>query len=180
MTLETTNFLLGAGSVALEFITVALLASLFLKKKFPDLEDVARPFSKWGLWIGFVLTLVGTLIAFYYSDVLGYGACWHCWVQRIFFSSQAVLFAVAIWKKDRGIADYSITLSLFGAIDALYQHYLQMGGISNVPCPAVPGAIDCAERFLFEFGHVTMPWIAFVSFAFLIVVMLNVRSPRSS
>lgn len=87
---------------------------------------------------------------------------------------QAVLFAIALFIKDAKAALYSIWLSVFGAGIALYQHYLQMGGHDVLPCPA-SGAGDCAKRFLFEFGYVTFPLVAFSLFVFLIVLMLFVR-----
>ncbi len=175
---ETINYWLSVGVVLMQIATLALLALFLLQKKIPDLQSQADFIGRWGLWLGFLVTLAGSAIAFFYSDVLGFAACWHCWVQRVFFCPQVILFAVALWYKDKSVANYSIVLSIFGAIDALYQHYLQMGGSSPLPCPAVPGAADCAQRFLFEFGYITFPLMAFSLFAFLIVLMLFARRSR--
>ena len=85
-------------------------------------------------------------------------------------------FALALRKRDSNIADYSIALSIAGGAAALYQHYLQMGGTSVLPCPASSSeAVDCAVRFVFEFGYITFPMMALTLFAFLIVLMLFVR-----
>jgi len=177
-TVEFLNYWLSVGIILLQLVGVGLLAVYFLRAKFPDLEDIARFVNSWGLWTGFLLTLGATGLTLYYSEVLGFLPCGWCWVQRVFMWSQAVLFAVALYKKDKAFADYSITLSVFGASAALYQHYLQMGGSSLIPCPAT-GAGDCAKRFLFEFGYITFPFMAFSIFAFLIIIMLFVRSSRS-
>ena len=134
--------------------------------------------ARWGLWAGFALSVAGICITLYYSEVLGFAPCSWCWVQRIFLYSQAVVFALALCKRDTRIADYSIALSICGAIVALYQHYLQMGGSSVLPCPADITKADCATRFLFEFGYITFPLMAFSLFAFLIVLMLFVRDSR--
>lgn len=173
MLVETLNYLLALGTVLLQIAAAALLAVYFLRKRFPDLEDIAAFLSSWGLWIGLALTVGGTAINFYYADILGFTACWHCWVQRIFFTSQAVLFGVALWKKDRSIADYSIALSCFGALDALYHHALQLFPESGLPCPAA--GVSCAKITFLEFGYITYPMMALSSFAFLFVVMLFVR-----
>ncbi len=82
---------------------------------------------------------------------------------------------MAFLKKDRGIADYSIVLSIAGAIVALYQHYLQMGGTSVLPCPAIVQAAECSQRILFEFGYITFPFVSFTAFAALIILMVFVR-----
>jgi len=96
--------------------------------------------------------------------------------QRVFLYPQIFSFIVALSKQDRRIADYSIALSVPGFVIALYQHYLQMGGTSVIPCPATADkAVDCAVRFLFEFGYITYPLMAATAFAFLIITMLFVR-----
>ncbi len=173
MNFESLNYILALGTIGLQILSVAFLAVFFLQKKMPDLRGIGHFLNRWGLWIGFLLTLGGTVVSFFYSDVLGFIPCWHCWIQRVFFFPQVVLFAVALWKKERSIADYSIALSVLGVIDALYQHYIQMGGTSVLPCPASGG--DCAQRFIFEFGYITFPLMAASLFAFLIVLMLFVR-----
>src|SRR6478609_2179132 len=165
--IETYNYWLSLGTIGLQIATIALLAALVLRKRFPDLNDVVSFAGRNGLWIAFLLSLAGIALTLFYSEVLGIVPCGWCWVQRIFLYSQAVIFAVALFKRDRTIADYSIALSVFGAVAALYQHYLQMGGNPAIPCPA-SGAGDCAQRFLFEFGYITSPLMAFSLFAFFI------------
>jgi len=160
----------------LQIIGIAFLALFFLRKRFPDLSPIAEFLENRGLWIGLALTLGGIISSLFYSEILGIAPCGLCWLQRVFLYPQAILFAVAIWKKSRDIADYSIALSIFGGVVALYQHYLQMGGANVLPCPAVATqAADCSVRFLFEFGYITFPLMSFTVFAFLIIVMLFVR-----
>jgi len=177
MNLESLNYWLGLGTVALQILAIAFLAVFFLRMRFPDLESIGGFLGRRGLWIGFLLTLGATALTLYYSDVLGFVPCGWCWVQRVFLWPQVILFAVALYKRERAIADYSIALSLFGGAAALYQHYLQIGGTSILPCPA-SGSGDCAQRILFEFGYITFPLMAFSMFAFLIVLMLFVRQRR--
>ncbi|MEY4747025.1 MAG: hypothetical protein RLZZ416_74 [Candidatus Parcubacteria bacterium] len=180
--IEYYNYWLALGSIALQVGAIVLLALHLLRKRFPDLDDVAAIFRARGLWIAFVLALISSAMTLFYSEVLGLAPCAWCWVQRVFLYAQVALFPLAIWKKDRGFADYSIALSLFGAVVALYQHYLQMGGTSVVPCPATASeALDCGVRFMFEFNYITFPLASFSLFAFLIALMLFVRNaPRTS
>jgi disulfide bond formation protein DsbB len=174
--IEFFNYWFSVGTVAMQIAGVGLLAVYFLQWRYPDLKDIAAFMNRWGLWVGFVLTIVATLITLFYSEILGLTPCGWCWIQRVFLYPQILLFALALWKKDRSIADYSIALSIFGGAAALYQHYLQMGGTSVIPCPATSQqAVDCAVRFVFEFNYITFPFMSFTLFAFLIVVMLFVR-----
>ncbi|MCR4281307.1 MAG: disulfide bond formation protein B, partial [Candidatus Kaiserbacteria bacterium] len=142
---ESINYWLALATLVLQIVGVAFLALFFLRKKFADLEPIALFLETWGLWIGFLITLGGVILSLFYSEILGVLPCGLCWFQRVFLYPQAILFALAIWKKSKEVADYSIALSIFGGAIALYQHYLQMGGTSLVPCPAVASqATDCA------------------------------------
>ena len=176
MSLGAANYYVALGVLILQIVGLAFLALFFLKKKFPDLQGVADFLRRRGLWIGLALTLGAMAASIYYSEILGILPCGLCWIQRIFLYPQVVLFVLAIWKKDSGIADYIIGLSILGALTGLYQHYIQMGGENVLPCPAVTTVADCAQRFMFEFGYITFPFAVFVLFAFLIILMFFVRS----
>ncbi|MCR4325914.1 MAG: disulfide bond formation protein B [Patescibacteria group bacterium] len=172
---EAINYWLALATLALQLAGASMLAVYFLRKRFTDLEDIAALIGRWGLWAGLILTFGGLSLSLFYSEVLGFAPCALCWVMRVFMYPQVVLFAVALWKRDRAIADYSIALSVFGLAVGLYQHYLQMGGTSVLPCPATPEAADCAQRFLFEFGYITFPLMGATLFTTLIITMLFVR-----
>ena len=180
-TVATINFALALGTLAMQIAGAAFIALFFLRARFPDLNDVGDLLSEWGLWVGLLLSGAGSTLTLVYSEILGFAPCGLCWVQRVFLYPLVVLFALALWKKDRGIANYVIALSIPGALVALYQHYLQMGGGSLLPCPATAAeAVDCGVRFVFEFGYITFPLMAFTLFAFLIVLMLFVRNSQQS
>lgn len=175
--LETLNFLIALGTIGMQFAAVALLVVFFFRKS-SWAKGIVKIVGDSGLWVSFLLVLAGTILSLIYSEYFGIVPCGLCWVQRVFLYPQLILFGLASLKKERSIADYSIILSVFGAVVALYQHYLQMGGTSTLPCPA-SGVSDCAKRFLFEFDYITFPLVAFSSFALLIVIMLFVRQKRS-
>ena len=178
--IEIANYWLAVGTIAMQIAIVALVAVFFLEKKFPDLRDISVLAEKWGIFKSFVITIGASALTLYYSEILGIAPCAWCWMQRVFLYPQIILFGLALWKRDKTIADYSIGFSIAGFIVAMYQHYLQMGGTSVIPCPATADkATDCAVRFLFEFGYITFPLMAATLFVYLIVIMLFVRrSPR--
>lgn len=204
-TLETLNYLIALGTIGMQVASVVLLVVFFFRKSAWALR-ITKIVSDSGLWVSLLLVLAGTLLSLVYSEYFGILPCGLCWVQRVFLYPQVVLFALATWKKsellrfssggeakrqysqsekalggtnDHFIADYSIVLSVLGGAVALYQHYLQMGGTSALPCPA-SGVADCAKRFLFEFDYITFPLVAFSSFALLFVIMLFVRQNRTA
>ncbi len=173
---ETLNMLIGYAALALQVLAVAFLALYLFRARLPDLDGIATLLERRGILISFVLVLGASVVSLYYSEVLGFTPCGLCWMQRIFMYSQLVLFGVALVKNETRIADYSIALSSAGVLFALYNHYLQMGGSSIIPCPASGG--DCGQRFFFELGYITFPLLGFTFFAALIVIMLFVRRAR--
>jgi disulfide bond formation protein DsbB len=179
MSLESANFLVGIGTLLLQIATIGLFVVYFLSKKNHSLRNFVHYVAANSLWLAFMVNLAALVGSLYYSEILGLAPCSLCWIQRIFQYPQVVLFAIASWKKDTNITIYSIWLSILGAIVSLYQHYLQTGGEQLIPCPASSAAgVDCAKRFLFEFGYITFPLVAFSVFAFLIVLMLYVRKAK--
>lgn len=174
--LQTANSLVGIGTLLLEIATVALLILYFVRKRYPILSALSDFLSRRGLSIALIFSALGAAITLYYSEALGIEPCSLCWWQRIFLYPQIVLFALALWMKDMRVAVYSMALSVIGAGFGLYQHVLQMMGEGSLPCPA--STVSCAQRFLYEFNHITFPFAAFVLFAFLIVLMLFVRARR--
>jgi len=176
LSIETINYFLALGTILLQLAAVGLLVVYVLRTRNPSFARIAGLVQARALWALFLISLVATFVTLYYSDYLGIEPCPLCWWQRIFLYPQVILLGIAAWKKDNYIADYAIVLSIFGAGVALYQHALQMLPGSGLPCPAT--GISCAQRFLFEFGYITYPLMAFSLFAFLIVTMLFVRARR--
>ncbi len=174
---EFINWFLAVGTIAMQVIAVALALVYAWRDTHPLARDIAAQVGQRGLWVAFVLALAGSALTLYYSEIVGYVPCGLCWLVRVFVYPQVILFALALYKRDSSIADYSLALSVPGALVALYTHYLQMGGASLVPCPA-SGVADCGKRLVFEFDYVTMPMMGLTLIALLIILMLFVR--RSS
>ena len=175
----TLNFLVGLGAVLLEVLAVLLFVALYFRSRNSVASRASDFTGEWGLLMGFLVTLVALGVSLYYSEILDFAPCGLCWLMRVFMYSQIFIFGTAFVKKDRHIADYIIVLSVAGLLIGLYQHYLQMGGSDILPCPATPEASDCAIRILFEFGHVTFPWVGVSMFAFLIAIALHMRPKKS-
>jgi disulfide bond formation protein DsbB len=120
-------------------------------------------------------SLVGSLFMQY---GLGLVPCLFCWWQRIFMYPIVLVAGLGAFKRDslRTIADYALVLAIPGALVALYQHLLQMlpqGAL--IPCDA---SGECAVRTVFEFGYITLPWMALSAFALIILFAVVARSAR--
>jgi disulfide bond formation protein DsbB len=159
------SFLTVAGDVFIVLLFIGL--ALEYSGKNPGLMGIIK---KNGLWLAFATALVSMLVSLFYSDIIGYEPCKLCWLARIFMYPQVFLLGMALWKKERGIADYSIVLSVIGAAISGYQLLLQFGITSAAPCAAT--AVSCTKIYFEYFGYVTIPVMAFTAFLLMIGFVL--------
>ena len=158
---------MALGTVLLDIALVVKVLALFHR---PSRAQVARLGREYGLLAIFILSTLSVIATLWmqYGDNLN--PCLFCWYQRIFMYPIPVISFIALLKGKRlsDIADYVLALSIIGAAIALYQHLLQvLPSGALIPCDA---AGDCAVRSVFEFGFVTIPWMALTVFAALALI----------
>lgn len=164
---DLTTDLLALGVVALQALSILLLGAIIFKR-----EYVAR-IAPYVLPVGFVVTFAAAVLTLVYSEIFGLAPCGLCWLERVFLYPMPILIGIALWTRDSSVSKYLLGLGIPGAVIALYHHYLQVGGVGVLPCPAAPGAADCAQRFIFEFGYMTFPLMAFSVFVFMTLLALT-------
>lgn len=156
--LEIANKLFSLGGITLLGVSLFVTARLIINKK----DDAVLAFvDTHALHIGFSVSLVAMLASLYYSEIVGFIPCTLCWIQRIFIYPQVILFGYALKIKDRGILPYSFLMTIAGSVFALYHNYLYFGGTPAIPCDA---NASCTQRFVYEFGFMTIPLMAFTLF----------------
>lgn len=169
---EQLNYLLAIATIGSQ-IGIIILIGLFIFERLSGRKTFTLDFfSVYAVHFVFFISLAGLVTSLVYSEIIGFIPCGLCWLQRIFLYPQVLISGIALWKRDRGVLDYLMGLSIVGGAVALYQHYLQMGGNPLVPCPAVGPEIDCAQRVVFEFGYITLPLMSFTAFLLIIMMMV--------
>ncbi len=163
------NQLWGILSIVAQLLSIALIVA-FLVPKFRNGAFV-RFFKERGVLIAFIISLLATVGSLIYSDVIGYEPCKLCWFQRIFMYPQVLLMGMALWRKDMSVKIYGVVLSVIGLVVAKF-HYLGQIGLTPLPCSAVGYSVSCAERFVFIFGYITIPMMAFSAFLLMSVVLI--------
>jgi disulfide bond formation protein DsbB len=174
MNLETINTLLGIGTIGLLIGSAVLLLLFILSKRSAEFAEQAAYVERWGILAALVLSLGSSLVTIIHSTVFGLPPCPLCYWQRIFLYPQVILFTLALWRREKWMAEYSIILSVIGLGIAIYHHVLQMFPMGFLPCPA-EGGVSCAQIFFLEFGFITYPFMAIALFVFLIILMLFVK-----
>ncbi|MBN1779235.1 MAG: disulfide bond formation protein B [Candidatus Buchananbacteria bacterium] len=124
-------------------------------------------------WGAFLVATLATGGSLFYSEIAGYDPCKLCWFQRIFMYPQSLLLLVAWIKKDNQIIKYSLSLSLVGGLIAFYHYLLQLGLISSgLSCSTVGYSVSCSQRFVLQFGYVTIVSMSLTAFCLLISLNL--------
>ena len=171
--ISTVNQTLALLTIVGQIIIVVLIVSFATKR-----SEVLNFFAKHALAFALAVALIAMLGSLFYSEIAGYEPCQLCWWQRILMYPQVILLGVAWLKEDQGIVLYSIALSSLGALIAGYNYLLQIGFVPSIGCSAVGYSINCSQRFVMQFGYITIPMMALT--AFLLIISFMIVFKRSS
>lgn len=165
------NISLGIGTIILQIISVLILFLLFINSE----NNRCLSFIKENFIIlGFFLSFFSVLFSLFYSEILNYAPCFHCWIQRIFLFPQMFLFGVAWFRKDKNVFWYSLPLLLVGILDTIYLNYIYYFNPDSAPCDA--SGVSCVKRLVSEFGgYISIPMFSLTIFFTLITILLVVR-----
>jgi disulfide bond formation protein DsbB len=165
--------LVSAVNQILSIITIigqAIIVSFFVfmifyKKSFARVKIV---FTAHGILFVFIIACIATCGSLFFSEIAKFDPCKLCWFQRIFMYPQAILFAIAFWKKDKNIFQYSIPLSIIGACIAAYHYSIQISAIPSLFCTA-GSPESCVEKPFMMYGYISIPMMSLT--AFLLILM---------
>lgn len=121
--------------------------------------------------IALLAAWVATCGSLFFSEVLGWVPCLLCWYQRILMYPLAVILAVGILRRDRGLAAYVLPLSLTGIGVSLY-HYLLIK-TDWFPPPACISGVPCTVDYLNWLGFVNIPFLALTAFVIISIMMFS-------
>jgi disulfide bond formation protein DsbB len=133
-------------------------------------DDVGRA----ALPLAWVVASVTTLGSLHYSLVEGFEPCTLCWYQRICIYPWSVVLGIATWRRDVGVRLYAIPVLAVGAVIAAYHSWIQAyppeGGSSFCTATA-----SCTDRYVWELGFVSLPFMALSACTFMIALLLVAR-----
>lgn len=124
--------------------------------------------SAWGV------AIVATVGSLYFSEVMGFIPCTLCWYQRILMYPLVVILGVAFYHNDKNIVKYVLPLSIFGMILSGYHYTLQKLPIVQDFGMCKTG-VPCSGQYINWFGFITIPFLAFVAFTFITIIMVLMR-----
>ncbi len=166
---EIVNQVLTLLVVIAQAIIVFIIASYFFPKK--QKKVILGFLSNKAILFAFIVSLTATLGSLFYSEIAKYDPCKLCWFQRIFMYPLPFIFGVALWKKDKGVIKYALALSIVGGLIALYHYLLQTGIVPDGACGVVGYSVSCSQRFVMEWGYITIPMMSLTAFVYIIALL---------
>lgn len=165
VTLLFSSMTVGA-QIGCVFLLAILLMRLFQKKDKTS-KKIAAFISDNILLITFLITAVATAGSLFLSDIMNYLPCKLCWYQRIFIYPQVVISGVALFTNDLKVKKYLLSLSVIGALIAIYHILLQIYP-SVLQCG--DEAVSCATNQFVGFSYITIPVMSLTAFVMLILL----------
>ena len=121
-----------------------------------------------GLWLAWFVALVTTLGSLYFSQVAHFTPCALCWYQRIAMYPLSIVLLVAALRRDRGITWYVVPVATIGGLFAAYHTQLQAFPQQHSAFCTLTE--PCTVRYVWEFGFVSLPFMALSAFVFVITM----------
>lgn len=122
---------------------------------------------------GGAVALVATLGSLFLSEVVGFTPCVLCWYQRIAMYPLAVILGIAALRSDIGVRRYVVPLLGVGAALSTY-HYL-MQHFPELSASSCSASAPCTAAWVWEFGFVSIPFMALACFATIAWLLLAGR-----
>ena len=171
MTTETLSTFFALLTIACWAATVAaILVCVVAKATGPasTAGNVRDAITRSGLWLAWLVAATTTAGSLYYSLGAGYEPCELCWYQRICIYPLSVVLLVAALRRDRTVWTYTIPVAAIGAIIAAYHTQLQAFPKQTTFCSLNN---PCTTRYVWEFGFISLPLMAFTAFCFVITMI---------
>ncbi|RYX98287.1 MAG: disulfide bond formation protein B [Comamonadaceae bacterium] len=133
------------------------------------------PDRTWSLLLAsWVIALVSTLGALFFSGVMDMEPCVLCWYQRIAMFPLVMVLGIGAYSQDRGCVRYALPLALAGWAIAVYHCLLYGGFIPPNLQPCGKGA-SCAAQKLEVAGFITLPLLSLVAFSTIVLLLTAAR-----
>ncbi len=121
-------------------------------------------------WLAWFVALGATVGSLYYSEVAHFIPCQLCWYQRIAMYPLAVTLLVGALRDDRKVWWYVGPQAIAGALVALY--HVQLQAFPSQHSTFCTTTEPCTIRYVWKFGFVSIPFMAFTAFAFIMTMMV--------
>ena len=182
--IETMSVFFAVLALLCWAMAIALVAGALVRRSRRGrpgrLEPLRDDIGRIALPLAWMVATVTTLGSLYYSKVQEFVPCELCWYQRICIYPFAVILGIAAWRRDAGIRVYAIPVFVIGMVISTYHTWIQAFPPSDGTSFCTAEA-PCTTRYVWEFGFVSLPFMALSAFVVMTVLLLVARpAPRRS
>lgn len=135
------------------------------------MQKLLKKLKENAIYIAFLQSWLATLGSLYFSEIKGLVPCQFCWYQRIFMYPLALIFAIAIIRKDKNVAYYALPLSIIGALIAMYHYLIQWTSLRDINPVSCSLVSECSQKQIVYLGFITIPFFSFVAFVIISILM---------
>ncbi|MEK5037746.1 disulfide oxidoreductase [Sporosarcina sp. FSL K6-3457] len=125
-------------------------------------------------WSTSIIAMVGSL---FFSERMGFVPCTLCWYQRILMYPLVLFLGLAFYRNDREIYKYVLPMSLVGMLVSGYHYALQKLPSLHEFSTCTSG-VPCSGQYINWFGFVTIPFLAFIAFTMITILMFVLRKHK--
>lgn len=178
MNVQTFSTLFALLALLCWFGTLAIVVGAVIRRfagnPIPIVEQLRDDLGRFALPLAWIVAAATTAGSLYYSEVQGYVPCELCWYQRICMYPFAVILGIAAFRRAPSVRIYAIPVLAIGAVIAAYHSWIQAYPPSNGTsfCSATA---SCTERYVWEFGFVSLPFMALSAFVVMIALLSIAR-----
>jgi disulfide bond formation protein DsbB len=133
-----------------------------------------RFLRSYGLYLAWVVALIGTLLSLYYSEIVHLEPCRYCWFQRVALFPLAIQLGIFTYRNDLNAAIYAIPLCFVGFCAALIQSLDLVLDIHGLCGPN----ISCIKEMIYLFGWIPFSWVSGCGFLIIAFLLLLSRYPK--
>ena len=159
---------LAAEGFVVVVVALALLGTLHDGPR-RAIRGVRSTIAPWATELALVVAMVAMGGSLYLSEVAHLVPCELCWYQRIAMYPTALLLARAAVGRDVALARSVRVLAMPGAAISIY-HY-QLERFPEQASAVCSSLAPCSATLMWQFHHVSIPWMALVAFATIVTVL---------
>jgi disulfide bond formation protein DsbB len=172
MSVDTFNFLIAIGSLAILLFLVVLIVSWITD------NPLAAWTAKHSSIILRVIFLGAALGSLMYSNYFGFAPCLLCWYQRLCIFPTAILLFTDDIRKSQLLQRQVVLLSSAGFLIALFHNYISLFPNSGIEACGTSG-VSCLNIYVNQFGFVTIPLMSAIVLASgVLISILAMRYPH--
>jgi disulfide bond formation protein DsbB len=142
-----------------------------------DASPPASPRSHVFAYAAWLIALAAMLGSLFFGEVMKLPPCTLCWYQRICLFPLTLVIAAGIVLRDRNVVAYALPLAVVGLGISTYHNLLYYGVIPETLSPCTQ-AVSCSSRQLELLGFLTIPNMALLAFASILVTLLAHRKTQ--